>query len=214
MHDLQRIRILIVDHHVIVGSGLSAILEEYPDFDIVGKAQSGDEFLRLMGHCRPDIVTIDIELPGQINGPEAIRIARHRLPETRVVILTNVLDEIVIRDALQLGVSSYLLKNTSASDLAQAIRSAYHGIPTLSPEVTKLVIREIATPSHNGHGLTPREYQVLELVARGLNNQEIAAELSVSLSTVQFHVSNILNKLGVHNRIEAATFAIRHGLTG
>ena len=124
MHDLKRIKILIVDHHVVVGSGVSAILEGYPDFNVVGKAQSGDEFLRLMEHCHPDVVTIDIELPGHINGPEAIRAARHHLPGTRILILTNVLDEVVIRDALQLGVSGYLLKNTSASDLAQAIRSA------------------------------------------------------------------------------------------
>ena len=107
---------------------------------------------------------------------------------------------------------SYLLKTISVDDLINAMRSAYQGMPTLSPEVTRLVVRELSNPFQDGHNLTSREREVLELIVRGLSNQEIAKELSVSLSTVQFHVSNILDKLGVHNRIEATAFAIRHRL--
>ena len=127
-----------------------------------------------------------------------------------MVILTNILEEIIIHDALRQGVSGYLLKNSSAEELVHAIRSAYQGIPTLSPEVTQVLIHNVTIP--NGFHLTSREYQVLDLLAQGWNNHDIAKELSISLSTVQFHVSNIFNKLEVHNRIEAATFAVRHNL--
>ncbi len=122
----------------------------------------------------------------------------------------NLLDPAIIHDALSAGVLSYLLKYSSADELIHAIKSAYRGIPALSPEITKVLIEEVSNPI--AYHLTSREQEVLELLSRGLNNNEIANQLTISLSTVQFHVSNILNKLGVHNRIEAATFAVRHKL--
>jgi NarL family two-component system response regulator LiaR len=179
----------------------------------VGKAGSEEEGLRLIERFHPDVVAMDVELPGQLNGLEFIQILRHRVPQVRILVVTNLLEETIVHDALQLGVTGYLLKNASPHELAHALRAAYDGIPTLSPEVTRIVIREVSAPSHNGHHLTAREHQVLNLIAQGRNNHEIAQELSVSLSTAQFHVSNILEKLGVHNRIEAAAFAIRHRLT-
>lgn len=213
MQDLRTIRILIVDHRAIVASGVAAILGDYPEFQVVGKVGSEEEALRLIERFHPDVVAMDVELPDQLNGLEFIRILRHQAPQARILVLTNLLEETIVHDALQLGVTGYLLKNAAPHELAHALRAAYEGIPSLSPEVTQIVIREVSAPSHNGQHLTSREHQVLDLVARGMNNHEIAKELSVSLSTAQFHVSNILEKLGVHNRIEAAAFAIRHRLT-
>jgi NarL family two-component system response regulator LiaR len=213
MQNQRTIRILIVDHRAIVASGIAAILGDYPEFQVVGKAGSGEEALRSIERFHPDVVTMDIELPDQLNGLELIQVLRHRSPQTRVLVLTNLLEEMTVRDSLQLGVTGYLLKNAAPHELAHALRSAYEGVPTLSPEVTQIVIHEVSAPSNHDRHLTTREHQVLNLIAQGLNNQEIAEELSVSLSTAQFHVSNILEKLGVHNRIEAAAFAIRHRLT-
>lgn len=212
MQGVGIIKILVIDYRALVCNGVSAILDLYPDFQVVGRARSKEESLRLLKECNPDVVTVDVELPGQAGGLELIRQMRHQAPHVQILVLTNLLDEIAVQHSLQLGVTGYLLKNTTANKLAEAVRAAFDGVPTLSPEVTRLVIRELAAPSHPAQELTSRERQVLKSMAHGLNNHEIADELSVSLSTVQFHVSNILHKLGVHNRIEAATFAIRHQL--
>ena len=212
MQDMQAIKILVVDGHAIVASGVSHVLGGIPDFQVIGQAKTGEEVFRLFEYYAPDVVSIDIDLPGPISGLEVIRMLRIKSPNIRVVILTNLLEEMKIRDALQVGAMSYLLKNISPDELVQAIRAAYRGLPTLSPEVTQIVISELT--SSNGYHLTSREHQVLELLTRGLNNHEIAKQLNISFSTVQFHVSNILNKLGVHNRIEATAFAIRHKLAG
>lgn len=211
MQDLQKIKILVVDARALVGSGISTILGEYSDFKVIGQAKNGRETLRFIERSSPDVVCLDIDLPDPISGMEAIRMLRSKSPQVRIVILTNVLEETIINDALREGVVGYLLKNSSADELVHAIRAAHQGIPTLSPEVTQVLIREVTTP--NGYHLTPREHEVLERIARGLSNHEIAKELNISLSTVQFHVSNIFEKLDVHNRIEAATFAVRHNLT-
>jgi len=212
MQDMQVIKILVADGHAIVASGVAQVLGGIADFQVIGQAKTGEETFRLFEYYSPDVVSIDIDLPGTISGLEVIRLLRTKSPNIRVVVLTNCLEEVIIQDALQLGALSYLLKNASADELIQAVRSAYRGLPTLSPEVTQIVIRGLTTP--NGYHLTAREHQVLELLAQGWNNHEIAKQLNISLSTVQFHVSNILNKLGVHNRIEATAFAIRHKLAG
>lgn len=212
MEDMQAIKILVADGHAIVASGVAQVLGGIPDFQVIGQAKTGEEACRLFECYSPDVVSMDIELPGPISGLEVIRILRNKSPNIRVVVLTNLLEEMMIQDALQVGAISYLLKNISADELIQAIRSAYRGLPTLSPEVTQIVIHGLTTS--NGYHLTSREHQVLELLVRGLNNHKIAKQLNISLSTVQFHVSNILNKLGVHNRIEATAFAIRHNLAG
>lgn len=211
MQDLQTIKILVVDSRALVGSGISTILGEYSDFKVIGQAKTGRETHQFIENHSPDVVCIDIDLPDPISGMEVIRTLRGKFPQVQIVILTNVLEGTIIHNALREGVVSYLLKNSSADELVRAIRAAHQGIPTLSPEVTQMLIREVTTP--NGYHLTRREHEVLELIARGLNNHEIAEELHISLSTVQFHVSNIFEKLNVHNRIEAATFAVRHNLT-
>lgn len=212
MQGMQAIKILVVDYRLIVGSGISTILGGYSDFHVVGQAGSGEEALRLCELYSPDIVSIDIDLPNPSSGIELIHRLRLKSPQARILILTNHVNEAIVHDALREGALSYLLKKNSVDEFVQAIRSAYQGIPTLSSEVTRIIVREMSEPVQDGRNLTAREYEVLELIARGLNNIEIAGKLSISLSTVQFHVSNILNKLGVHNRIEATAFAIRHGL--
>ena len=210
MNDSSAIKILIADGHIVVANGIAKVLAEVPDFRVVGVSKSGEETFRIFENSSPDVVTVDIDLPGAVSGLELIRRLHHLSRQTRIIILTNILDHGIIHDALREGVISYLLKNSSNEELIRAVRYTYQGIPALSPEVTQILVQEAAAPSRSH--LTSREQDVLELLARGQNNQEIAAQLSISLSTVQFHVSNILNKLGVHNRIEAATFAVRHNL--
>jgi two-component system, NarL family, response regulator LiaR len=212
MQDSKAIKILIADGHSVVVSGIAKILEEVPDFQVVGLSKSGEETFRLFESISPDVVIIDVDLPGPVSGLEVVRRLHHRSRLLRTLILTNILDPDVIHDALREGVLSYLLKSSSVEELTHAIRYTHQGIPALSPEVTRVLVQEVAAPPE-GH-LTSREQDVLRLLAQGLNNQEIAGQLSISLSTVQFHVSNILSKLGVHNRIEAATFAVRHNLVG
>ena len=210
MHDLQEIKILIADGHAVVATGIAQLLAGFADFRVMGKARSGEETFRQYDNYSPDIVLMDIDLPGSISGLEVIRRLRYKAPKLHIIILTNLLEEAIVRDALREGVISYLLKTSSADELVQAIRAAALGTPVLAPQVTQILIRELRTPF--GYQLTSCEQAVLELLSQGLNNNQIAKELSISLSTVQFHVSNILGKLGVHNRIEAATFAVRHKL--
>jgi two-component system, NarL family, response regulator LiaR len=210
MQELGTIKILVADGHVVVANGISKVLAEVEDFQVVGLSRNGEETFRLLEQCSPDIISIDIDLPGSASGLEVIRRLRQRSPRTHIVILTNILDHTVVHDALRDGAVSYLLKNSSTDVLIRAIRDAYHGMSTLSPEVTQILVRDMSAP--DAPQLTSRELEVLELLSQGLNNQEIATQLGISLSTAQFHVSNILGKLGVHNRIEAATFAVRHKL--
>jgi NarL family two-component system response regulator LiaR len=209
MQDLRTIKILIVDGHGVVASGIAKILEEVEGFHVIGLSKSGEEMFRIFEYST-DIVLIDIELPGSIRGLEVIRRLRQISPHTRIMILTNNLDTVLVHDALREGALSYLLKNSSSEAVIRAIRDAHHGISTLSPEVMQVLVRGISAP--NATHLTSREREVLDLLSKGLNNQKIAKQLNISLSTVQFHVSNILGKLGVHNRIEAAMFAVQHRL--
>jgi NarL family two-component system response regulator LiaR len=212
MQDQQVIRILLVDHHAMVSSGLSALLRAHPDFLVVGQAGTGEEALRLFEHHEPDVVALEVDMPGEIDGMELIRALRRKSAHVRVLVLTNTFEQEIVHQALREGATSYLLKNASAEELVHAIRAAHQSMPTLSPEVTRVLVDELSFHTRLDHGLTAREQEVLELIARGWNNPQIAEALHVSLSTVQFHVSNILAKLDVNNRTEAATFAVQHGL--
>ena len=210
MQDTETIRILVVEPRGVIASGISTILRGYSDFNVVGQVKNGEDALKFMSSEDPDVISMDIDLPGAIPGLDLIRRVQVRFPHTRIIILTNLLEDASIREALRLGAAGYLLKNVTADELIQAIRAVCQGTVVLSPEVAQLLTHEAASP-HQYH-ITPREYQVLDLLVKGRNNHDIARELNISLSTVQFHVSNILEKLEVHNRIEAATLAVRRNL--
>jgi two-component system, NarL family, response regulator LiaR len=212
MQAVQSIRILVVDYRSVICSGLSAILSSYPGFHVIGHIEDVAEAIRFCEQEYPDIVCIDIDFPGETSGIEVIRKLRRMNHAGRIVVLTNVADELIVQETLRAGAISYLLKNISADELARAVRGAYQGQSTLSPEVTQLLIHAVSISGSGEHHLTHREHQVLDLITQGYTNREIAQTLNVSLSTVQFHVKNILAKLGVHNRIEAATLAVRQGI--
>jgi DNA-binding NarL/FixJ family response regulator len=206
---MPAIRILILDYRALISRGISTLLQGFPDLDVIGQAQSTPEALKLLEIETADVVVLDVDLPGPSGGLEAIAAIRRAAPYARLVVLTNLQDPGTIHSALRMGATGYLLKNVSVEELADAIRAAYRGVPALSSEVTGVLVKRAMLPEQLPASLTSREQQVLDLMSRGLNNQQIASQLSISQSTVQFHVSNILAKLGAHNRTEAATFALR-----
>ncbi len=206
-----RIRVLIVDDHSLVRSGLRFFLLAFDDLELVGEAKSGEEALELCAQTRPDVVLMDLIMPG-MDGATATRMIRERWQEVQVVALTNFQDAELVRGILQAGATGYLLKNVSAEDLASAIRAAHAGQPTLAPEATQALIDSVARPQALGSDLTPRECEVLTLIVEGLGNAEIAERLVIGLSTVKFHVSNILSKLNVTSRSEAVALALQHHL--
>jgi NarL family two-component system response regulator LiaR len=205
------IRVMIVDDHAVVRSGLAAFLLAFDDMELVGEAEEGEEAVRLCTKLQPDVVLMDLVMPGT-DGVTATRTIRQRYPQVQVIALTSFREEELVEGALEAGALSYLLKNVSADELAEAIRSAYSGRPTLAPEATEALIHVATHPSKLGNDLTERERGVLALMIKGLNNVEIAERLVISRSTVRFHVSNILSKLNAANRAEAVALAVQHKL--
>jgi len=205
------IRVLIVDDHEMVRSGLAAFMQGSSDLELVGEASTGEEAIELCLRLEPDVVLMDMMMPG-IGGVEATRTIHERYPQVRILALTSFPEEGLVQQALQAGAFSYLLKSVASADLACAIRDAVAGRPTLSPEATQALIRQATRPTPPGQDLSPREREVLSLMKQGLGNKSIADELSISRSTVDFHVSNILGKLGVSSRTEAVAFAIQNRL--
>jgi NarL family two-component system response regulator LiaR len=213
MADLPLIRVLLVDDHAVVRSGLSAFLAAYDDLELVGEAGDGAEAVRLCERVRPDVVLMDLIMP-RMDGATATRTIRERYPEIQVLVLTSFKEDNLVQDALKAGALGYLLKNVTADELAAAIRAVRHGRPTLAPEATQALIhaathRDVLTP---GSDLTERERDVLNLMVKGLDNNQIAEALIVSRSTVKFHVSNILSKLHATSRTEAVAIALQHKL--
>ncbi len=206
---MPAIRILVVDSRALIGRGVSVLLNSYPDFEVIAHAQSGVEALKEAQAQSVDVVIVDVDLPGPEGGTEIVAALRRACPYARIVVLTNLEDAATVHAALEAGATSYLLKNVSIEELAGAVRAACQGLPTLSAEVTSVLVQRPALPGLATKSLTAREQQVLELISRGLNNNQIGSALHISLSTVQFHVSNILAKLGARNRTQAATFAVR-----
>jgi NarL family two-component system response regulator LiaR len=205
------IRVLIVDDHAMVRRGLAAFLKAKPDLLLVGEAANGGEGITLCERLQPDVVLMDLMMPG-ISGAEATRVISGRWPEVRVIALTSFGDKETVRDALAAGALSYLLKNVSAEDLAEAIRAACGGRSTLAAEAVQALVRPVANAGAVGDDLTPREREVLALMVKGLTNPEIAERLVVSRSTAKAHVSNVLAKLGVSNRAEAVALAVQRKL--
>jgi len=207
----NRIRVLIVDDHAVVRSGLATFLQAFDDFELLDEAGDGAEAVRLCAQTPPDVVLMDLLMP-EMDGIAATRAILERQPDVRVIALTSFQDQEKVEAALEAGAIGYLLKNVSADELAAAIRSARAGRPTLAPEATQALIHAATRPPAPGHDLTPREREVLGLMVRGLSNAEIAKRLVVNRSTAKFHVSNILTKLGVTSRTEAVAFALTQHL--
>jgi NarL family two-component system response regulator LiaR len=207
---MEPVRVMIVDDHAVVRSGLSAFLMAYDDMEFVGDAGGGLEAVRKCPDLRPDVVLMDMVMP-EVDGAEATRLIREACPHVQVIALTSYKEEELVQGALKAGAIGYLLKNVSADELANAIRAAYAGRPTLAPEAAEVLIRAATRPAQeSGPDLTDRELEILQLMVDGLSNPEIAKKLFVSRSTVKFHVSNILMKLGATSRTEAVSMAI-HG---
>jgi NarL family two-component system response regulator LiaR len=207
------IRVLVVDDQAVVRSGLAAFLSIYDDLALVGEANDGAKAVNLCGQLRPDVVLMDLVMPN-MDGAEATLAIRKHYPQIQVVALTSFKEDDLVKRVLEAGAIGYLLKNVSADELADAIRAAYAGRPTLSPEATQVLIRQARQSAFTqpGFDLTEREREVLVLMVEGLNNSEIADRLIISRSTVKFHVSNVLSKLQVASRMEAIGYAIKHKL--
>jgi NarL family two-component system response regulator LiaR len=210
MGPAAKIRVLVVDDHGMVRFGLQAYLKNYADLEIIGEARDGQEAIRMCEQTLPDVILMDLVMP-ELNGVAATRMIKQKWPQVQVIALTSFQEKELVQDALQAGAISYLLKNVSGEELAQAIQGAYAGQSTLAREAIEALI-QIGPASTPGFELTRRECEVLDLLAKGLTNPEIAVRLSISRSTVKVHVSNILSKLGVSNRAEAISVAIKHGL--
>jgi len=205
------IRVMIVDDHAVVRSGLSAFLMAYDDLEFVGEAGGGAEAVRRCRELRPDVVLMDLVMP-EVDGAEATRLVREQCSDAQVIALTSYKEEDLVQKALKAGAISYLLKNVSADELAAAIRAAHLGRSTLAPEAAEVLIRAATHPEEQEGVLTPRELEILGLMVEGLSNPDIARRLFVSRSTVKFHVSNILMKLGASTRTEAVSMALHDGL--
>ena len=211
MAEQKPIRVMIVDDHAVVRSGLAAFLLVYDDLELVAEAGSGAQAVQLCPEKKPDVVLMDLVMPG-MDGAETTHAIRERCPNIKVIALTSFREERLVQGALRAGAISYLLKNVAADDLANAIRAAYAGRATLAPEATEALIHAATQPLAPQYDLTAREIEVLELMTAGMTNPEIAQNLVVSRSTVKFHVSSILSKLGVSSRTEAVALALQQKL--
>jgi NarL family two-component system response regulator LiaR len=211
MSKLDPIRVMVVDDHAVVRSGLRMFLLAFDDIDLVAEAASGEEALRLCAEACPDVVLMDMVMPG-IDGADTTRMLREQHPETQVLTLTSFQDGERVQDALQAGAIGYLLKDVRIDDLAAAIRAAHAGQSTLASAAAQALVKTAKQQPEMGFDLTGRQKEVLALVVEGLSNGEIADRLVISLATARYHVSTILSKLGATNRAEAAAMAIRHSL--
>jgi DNA-binding NarL/FixJ family response regulator len=205
------IRILVVDDHPVVRQGLVAVLEDEPDFQVGGAAGSAEEAVALAERLLPDVVLLDLELPG-MDGVEAIPRLAGVAPASRVLVFTAYDTDERVFGAIRSGARGYLLKGASAEEIARAIRVVHAGGSYLEPRVAAKVMAEVGAPRHAISVLSQREREVLQLVAEGLSNKQIARSLSITERTVKFHVSSILSKLGAGNRTEAVTLAAQQGL--
>ena len=214
MTDIETIRVLIADDHAIVREGLRALIDTEPGLELVGEASDGVEAIQLARSLKPDVLLLDMLMPRK-DGLEVIAdIKQHEL-ETRILVLTSFAEDDKVFPAIKAGALGYLLKDTTPHNLLQAIRDVYHGESSLHPTIARKLIGELHRPSSPppaGEELTEREVEVLSLVAQGLSNQEIADQLVVSERTVRKHVSNVLGKLHLANRTQAALYAIQTGI--
>jgi NarL family two-component system response regulator LiaR len=218
MSDTQTIRVLIVDDHRMVRSGLRGFLEGEPDLNVVGEAESGEEAVARMPELTPDVVLMDLMMPG-IGGIAAIGALRHSHPLLKIMALTSFADDEQVFPALEAGANGYLLKDIDPDELVAAIRAVHAGESPLDPEVAKRLISRFQRPATAPTGMQPshealteREFDVLRLLTQGKSNKEIAGALFIGDRTVKSHLSAIFQKLNVTDRTQAALYAVRHGL--
>ncbi len=208
------IRVLIVDDHAIVRKGIRALLSESGGFEIVAEASDGQEALLAVAATQPDVILMDLLMPG-MDGIEATRRITSQQPGARILVLTSFAADNKLFPAIKAGALGYLLKDSTPEELLRAIRQVHRGEPALHPTIARKLLQEIAQPvdlQPVPEALTGRELAVLRLIAQGLSNQEIADQLSVSEPTVRTHVSRILGKLHLASRTQAALYAVREGL--
>ena len=206
----NKIRVMLVDDHAVVRSGLSAFLSVNPDLELVGEAENGQQAVTRAGLLQPDVILMDIMMP-VLDGVAATQAIKRQHPQIQIVALTSFQEDELVQNALKAGAVGYLMKNVTARELAAAIRAAKEGKMTLSSEAAQALVRA-NQQTQDAEVLTEREREVLALMVEGLNNAEIAERLVVSLSTVKYHISNILGKLGVDNRVAAVTQAMQRKL--
>jgi NarL family two-component system response regulator LiaR len=209
----ETIRVLIVDDHAVVREGLRTFLELQDEIEVAGEAVDGEDAIREAERLRPDVVLMDLVMPN-LDGVGAMRELRQRVPGARVIVLTSFLDDERLLPAVRAGAAGYLLKNVQPQELARAVRTAAAGEALLDPAVAARLVEALEEDGRDARAeqLTPREREVLALIGRGFANKRIALELGIAEKTVKTHVGNVLSKLGVSDRTQAALYAARLGL--
>ncbi len=211
MGEPDQIRVMTVDDHEILRGGIRFLLLAFDDIELVAEAHSGEEALSLCGQVQPDVVLMDMMMPG-MNGVETTQALREQYPRIQVVALTSFHDPKLVHGVMEAGAVGYLLKGASMDELAEAIRAAQAGRPTLAPEAVQALVQSAGSSQKIGADLSNREREVLALLVQGLSNPDIAEHLVVSTAAAKYHVSSILSKLGAANRTEAVAMALQHEL--
>jgi len=205
------IRLMLVDDHEVLRSGLIYIIDVIDSIEVVGQASNGIEAIELYEEIKPDVILMDLMMP-EMDGIEATREIKTHHPNSVIIVLSSSIEEDMVQSALEAGAAGYLTKNISANELTNAIENAFSGVPTLSPEATKALIHAKTQPIKPDFSLSPREKQVLKKLVDGMSNPKIAESLCISRATVKRHVSNIFDKLNVNSRTEAVVVAIKHDI--
>ena len=211
----EAIRILITDDHAVVREGLRTLIRTEPGMEVIGEAADGVEAVQMACELKPDVILMDMVMP-RMGGLEAIQKIKEQCPETQILVLTSFSDDETVFPAIKAGALGYMLKDTSPDRLLSAIRDVHQGNPSMSPDIAKKLMSDLHRKSNlppTKEPLTDREMDVLKLIAQGMTNQEIADQLVISEGTVRTHVSNILSKLHLANRTQAALYALREGYT-